>query len=102
MKVVGIGQHKGRCYEYLPIMTVPREEATRILHDSQFDTIQLDEDYAIRELESLAEKVKDGFAAESRKYEFNLPAISAIEITNIVNSLSEMKAMISKRVSTIK
>jgi hypothetical protein len=102
MKVVGIGQHKGRCYEYLPIMTVPREEATRILHDAEFDTITLDEDYAIRELESLADKVKDGFAAESRKYEFNLPAISAAEITNIVNSLSEMKTSISKRVSTIK
>jgi hypothetical protein len=102
MKVVGIGTHKGRCYEYLPIMTVPREEATEILHDGQFDTIQLDEDYAIRELESLAEKVKDGFAAESRKYEFNLPSISAAEITNIVANLSEMKATISKRVSTIK
>ena len=102
MKIVGIGQHKGRCYEYLPIMTVPREEATRILHDGMFDTIELDEDYAIRELESLADKVKDGFAAESRKYEFNLPAISAAEITNIVNTLSEMKASISKRVSTIK
>jgi hypothetical protein len=102
MKVVGIGTHKGRCYEYLPIMTVPREEATRILHDGMFDTIQLDEDYAIRELESLAEKAKEGFAAESKKYEFNMPAISATEITNIVNSLSEMKAKISKRVSTIK
>lgn len=102
MKVVGIGQHKGRCYEYLPIMTVPREEATRILHDGMFDTIQLDEDYAIRELESLAERAKEGFATESKKYEFNMPAISAAEITNIVNSLSEMKAKISKRVSTIK
>jgi len=102
MKVVGIGTHKGRCYEYLPIMTVPREEATRILHDGMFDTIQLDEDYAIRELESLAERAKEGFAAESKKYEFNMPAISATEITNIVNSLSEMKAKISKRVSTIK
>ena len=102
MKVVGIGQHKGRCYEYLPIMTVPREEATRILHDDQFDTITLDEDYAIRELESLAEKAKEGFAAESKKYEFNMPAISATEITNIVNSLSQMKATISKRVSLIK
>ena len=102
MKVVGIGTHKGRCYEYLPIMTVPREEATRILHDGMFDTIQLDEDYAIRELESLAERAKEGFAAESKKYEFNMPAISAAEITNIVNSLSEMKAKISKRVSTIK
>ena len=102
MKVVGIGQHKGRCYEYLPIMTVPRDEATRILHDGQFDTLQLDEDYAIRELEFLLEKAKDGFATESRKYEFNLPAISAVEITNIVNNLSDMKAKISKRVSTIK
>lgn len=101
MKVVGIGQHKGRCYEYLPIMTVPREEATTILHDGMFDTIQLDEEYAIRELESLAEKAKEGFAAESRKYEFNLPAISAMEINNIVANLSEMKAKISKRVSTI-
>lgn len=102
MKVVGIGTHKGRCYEYLPIMTVPREEATRILHDGMFDTLTLDEDYAIRELESLTEKVKDGFAAESRKYEFNLPSISASEITNIVANLSEMKATISKRVNTIK
>jgi hypothetical protein len=83
-------------------MTVPREEATRILHDGMFDTIQLDEEYAIRELESLAERAKDGFATESKKYQFNMPAISAVEINNIVNSLSEMKAKISKRVSTIK
>jgi len=102
MKVVGIGQHKGRCYENLPIMTVPREEATQILHDGMFDTLELDEDYAIRELESLAEKAKEGFAAESKKYEFNMPAISASEITNIVANLSEMKTKISKRVSTIK
>jgi len=102
MKVVGIGTHKGRCYEYLPIMTVPREEATRILHDGEFDTIQLDEEYAIRELESLAEKAKEGFAAESRKYEFNMPAISATEINNIVRSLSEMKTKIKDRVVTIK
>ena len=50
---------------------------------------------------TLTEKVKDGFATESRKYEFNLPAISALEINNIAN-LSEMTAQISKRVSTIK
>lgn len=102
MKVVGIGQHKGRCYEYLPIMTVPREEATRILHDGMFDTIQLDEEYAIRELESLAEKAKEGFATEAKKYEFNLPHISASEINTIVSNLSEMKAIIKNRVSTIK
>jgi hypothetical protein len=102
MKVVGIGTHKGRCYEYLPIMTVPREEATRILHDGMFDTLELDEEYAIRELESLAEKAKEGFATESKKYEFNMPAISAIEIGNIVATLNQMKDVISKRVTTIK
>lgn len=102
MKVVGIGKHKGRCFEYLPIMTVPRDEATRILHDGEFDTLQLDEDYAIRELESLLEKAKEGFATESKKYEFNMPAISAREINTIVLNLSEMKAKITNRVTTIK
>lgn len=102
MKVVGIGTHKGRCYEYLPIMTVPREEATKILHDGMFDTLQLDEEYAIRELESLAEKAKEGFATEAKKYEFNMPHISASEINTIVSNLSEMKATIKNRVNTIK
>ncbi len=101
MKVVGIGQHKGRCYEYLPIMTVPREEATSILHDLDFDTLALDEDYAIRELENLTEKAKDGFVAESKKHEFNIPHISTREIENIVASLDEMKSEISKRIVSL-
>ena len=71
------------------------------MNDRSFDFLQLDEQYAIRELESLAEKAKEGFAAESRKYEFNMPGISASEINNIVNSLSEMKAKITNRVITI-
>jgi hypothetical protein len=83
-------------------MTVPREEATQILHDGMFDTLQLDEEYAIRELESLAEKAKEGFATESKKYEFNMPAISASEINTIVSNLNEMKAKIANRINTIK
>lgn len=102
MKVVGIGESKGRCYEYLPIMTVPRVEATQILHDLDFDTIELDEDYAIRELQGLTEKVKEGFVAETSKYQFNLPNISTVEITKIVKSLEDMKNVLSKRVSVIK
>jgi hypothetical protein len=101
MKVVGIGQHKGRCYEYLPIMAVPREEATEILHDLDFDTLELDEDYAIRELEDLQEKAQDGFAVEASKHEFNMPAISTIEVEKIVASLDEIKKDISKRIVTI-
>jgi len=101
MKVVGIGEHKGRCYEYLPIMTVPRDEATEILHDLDFDTLELDEDYAIRELEGLTEKVKEGFVAEAKKYSFNMPSISTEQINSIVISLNEMRYSISKRVSII-
>jgi hypothetical protein len=101
MKVVGIGESKGRCWEYLPIMTVPREEATEILHDLDFDTLQLDDSYAIRELESLTDKAKEGFVAESRKHEFNIPHISTVEIENIVASLDNMKSEISSRVQMI-
>lgn len=101
MKVVGIGTHKGRCYEYLPIMTVPREEATEILHDNQFDTLQLDEEYAIRELENLEIKVQEGFVAESSKYEFNLPNVSSSDIRSIVGSLEDMKDEIQDRVVSL-
>jgi len=101
MKVVGIGQHKGRCYEYLPIMTVPREEATTILHDLSFNTLMLDEDYAIRELEELENKAKEGFTAEIKKHEFNIPHMSYTEIDDIVASLSKMRSTIGQRVSRI-
>jgi len=101
MKVVGIGEHKGRCYEYLPIMTVPRDEATEILHDNQFDTLQLDEEYAIRELENLEIKVQEGFVAESSKYEFNLPNVSSTDIRNIVGGLEDMKDEIRDRVVSL-
>ncbi|MFN9982540.1 MAG: hypothetical protein ACK53Y_21610, partial [bacterium] len=76
MKVVGIGEQKGRCYEYLPIMTVPTEESTTILHDLDFDTLELDESFVINELENLAEVAKQGFVTEASKHEFNIPAMS--------------------------
>lgn len=101
MKVVGIGESKGRCYEYLPIMTVPTEEATEILHDLDFDTLELDESYAVRELDNLAEKAKEGFTEERKKYDFNLPALSAVEVYTIVKSLDEIKQEISKRIVEI-
>ena len=102
MKVVGIGREKGRCWEYLPFMLTTVAEADQIMNDRSFDFLQLDEQYAIRELESLTEKVKEGFATEAKKYEFNLPQISASEINMIVANLSEMKTKIKDRVVTIK
>ena len=101
MKVVGIGEHKGRCYEYLPIMTVPREEATSILHDLDFDTLALDEHYVVSELENLTETVQTNFAAETQKYSFNLPHISSAEVDRIILSLDDMKDALSSRVSEV-
>ena len=101
MKVVGIGAYKGRCYEYLPIMTVPREEANQILHDLNFDTIDLDEFYVENQLDNLLETAKSNFSKESMKHEFHLPSITSMEIGNIVNQLEIMKNELGKRVQTI-
>jgi hypothetical protein len=101
MKVVGIGTAKGRCYEYLPISTVSRDEATQILHDLDFSTIDLDEFYVENELESLSERAEKAFAQEVKKYEFNLPAISSSEIGKIVNSLKKMKDELGGRVKEV-
>ena len=101
MKVVGIGTAKGRCYEYLPFMTVPREEATTILHDGDFDTLFIDEKYAIDELDDLINKVKEGFTSETKKHSFNLPNISIEEINNIILSLDDMKKKILNRVAIL-
>ena len=99
MKVVGIGTEKGRCYEYLPFMTTTVQEADEIMNSRDFDFLQLDEEYAINELQSLEDKVKAGFVAEAKKYDFNLPHISAAEIKNIVSSLEDMRSEIANRVS---
>ena len=101
MKVVGIGEEKGRCYEYLPFMTTNIEEADEIMNSRDFDFLQLDEAYAINELQSLEDKVKAGFVAEAKKYDFNLPHISAAEIKNIVASLEDMRGEIANRVNHI-
>jgi hypothetical protein len=101
MKVVGIGREKGRCWEYLPFMTTNVAEANTIMNSNDFDFLQLDEEYALRELEGLVEKVKEGFTAEASKYQFNLPSISTTEINSIVLSLGEMKNKITKRVNII-
>jgi hypothetical protein len=90
MKVVGIGREKGRCWEYLPFMTTNTKEADAIMNSDDFDF-----------LEDLANRAKEGFTAETSKYNFNLPSISTAEINSIVLSLEGMKNSITKRVSII-
>lgn len=101
MKVVGIGKEKGRCWEYLPFMTTNIKEADQIMNSNDFDFLQLDEAYAIDELENLLERAKEGFTIETSKYSFNLPNISTDEINTIVKNLEEMRNKIIKRVSLI-
>ena len=101
MKVVGIGREKGKCWEYLPFMLTTVEEADQIMNDRSFDFLQLDEQYAIRELESLTEKAQLGFISEASKHEFNLPTLSSEELRKIVGSLEEMNKEISNRIVTI-
>ncbi len=102
MKVIGIGTEKGRCYEYLPFMTTSVEEADEIMNSKDFDFGELDESYAVHELESLEDKVKEGFAKEFVKYQFNLPSLSSSDVTHIITSLNDMKAEIKGRVVEIK
>jgi hypothetical protein len=101
MKVVGIGTEKGRCWEYLPFMTTNIKEANQIMKSNDFDFLQLDEQYAINELEDLAARAKEGFTVETSKYNFNIPSMSTAELNSIVLSLGEMKKAITKRVSLI-
>jgi hypothetical protein len=101
MKVVGIGSQKGRCYEYLPIMTVPTEESTTILHDISFDTLELDDQYALDQLELLSQKAQEGFVIETKKHNFKLPEISSNELHMLAKSLSKMKKEINNRINII-
>ena len=98
MKVVGIGSEKGRCYEYLPFMTTNVQEADEIMNSEDYDFLQMDEQYAIDELNKLEQEVKKGFTAETTKYEFNLPQISTKQIKTIISNLNTMKAEISSRI----
>jgi hypothetical protein len=102
MKVVGIGKEKGRCYEYLPFMTTTVDEADEIMKSGEFDFLQLDEQYAINELDYLVERVKEGFATEATKHTFNISSMSNITLSNIVASLEKMKHELKSRVEVIK
>ena len=101
MTVVGIGEEKGRCYEYLPFMTTNIEEADEIMSSSCFDFLQLDEQYAIDSLQHLEDDVRDGFAKEATKHTFNISNISTDMLKVISSYLSQMKAEIKGRVKTV-
>lgn len=98
MKVVGIGTQKGRCWEYFPIMTVPRTEVTQLLHDKDFDTLQLDEVYAQHEIDELERKVKSGFTKENQKYRYADTKVTDKEAEVVVDLLSKIRQEIGNKV----
>lgn len=100
-KVVGIGDEKGRCYEYLPFMTTSVKEADAIMNSNNFDFLQIDEKYAEEELESLEKKVAEGFAAETTKHNYNIPQISSLEIKKIVSNLNNIKSIVDNRIINV-
>ena len=82
-------------------MTVPRDEATKILHDLDFDTIDLDEHYVQHEFDELEEKAKSNFAIEAKKHEFNIPSISVVDVRNIVDNLKKIKDELRERIQQV-
>ena len=79
-------------------MTSSVSEAEEIMTSKDFDFLELDEQYAIDELQDLEDKVKNGFVAEAKKYEFNFPSISSSQVRSIVSILNEMNNTIKSRV----
>lgn len=102
MKVVGVGAHKGRTYEYLPIATISKSEATKFLRSGDFNSLDIEDKYAEEELVGLEQRVRENFAVEAKKYSFNMPAISSEEVKRITISLGAMQDELLGRVSTLK
>lgn len=98
MKVVGIGTHKGRCYEYLPLCVVPRDEALGFLETADFDTAQMEAQFIKEELNGLAELAKENFAKEAKKHSFNIPKMDNEQLRNIVLDLQKCGNEIASRV----
>jgi len=82
----------------LPFMTSSVAEAEEIMNCEDYDFLELNEQYAIDELQDLEDKVKNGFVAEAKKYEFNFPSISSSQVRDIISILAEMNEVIKSRI----
>lgn len=81
-------------------MTLPDNEKY-ILDDSDFDVTDLGDAFEEECMTDLTQYVQVSFAEEVQRHTFEIPQISAIEINNVVDILSEMREAISKRVINI-
>lgn len=100
MKVVGIGDSKGRCYEYLPIMTVAKDESTKILHDLDFDTLKLDDTYVMNQLAEL-DRLSTEIQEDVNKHTYKVGKISVEELKKVVLNLDQIKDELRTRIQKI-
>lgn len=102
-KVVGLGRDgvKGRTYEYLPVMVLPKAKANLMLRDKDFDTLQLDEWYAEEELIALKEAAEGKVVKEDTPYVFNLKGVDKEIVKEATKSLQEIKEELTTRVKKI-
>jgi hypothetical protein len=81
--------------------SVLSQEERHILDDNDFDVTDLGDKFEEECQRDMQNYVQNSFAEEVKRHTFQLPKITNREINSIVNSLSEMKDLISKRVSEI-
>lgn len=72
-----------------------------ILDEEDFDVTELGDIFEEQMSENLEEKVKIGFAEEVKRHTFQLPQISAKEVSVIINSLDDLKQELFNRVKNI-
>ncbi len=81
-------------------MTLPQEEQY-ILDNDDFDVMDLGDVFEEKCLENMQDYVKNSFVEEVKRHTFNLSHISSIDVTNIIESLEEMKEIISNRIKEV-
>ncbi len=81
--------------------TLPEDEQY-ILDDEEFDVTDLGDIFEEKCMEGLTEYVQNSFAEEVQRHTFNIPKLTAGELSSIVTSLEQMQEVISKRINVIK
>lgn len=82
-------------------MTVSTDESTEILHDLDFDTLELDESYAIHELNSIEEHLTSEFVSEEDEERFRIPRLSPTDKSNLTSILDTLREEVSKRIVSV-
>lgn len=81
--------------------TLPQDEQY-ILDDEDFDVTDLGDLFEEKCMTGIEEYVQNSFVEEVKRHTFNLPKLSANELSSIVSSLEVMQKAISNRVTIIK